>query len=109
MKPNRKLAAMLCVTVVALASAMPAIAASDDERFAAAMQLYHDGRYSAAYGHLAKLADGGHREAARIALLMVRFGPQLYSAQWSASRYQIALWAGLAGAKQPSIVADGGD
>ncbi len=107
--PLRKFPGILCVAGIALASAMPASAASDEERFAEAMALYRDGRYSAAYGHFAKLADGGHADAARIALLMVRFGPQLYGVPWSASPYQVARWADRASASRPPLVADSGE
>ena len=78
----RKFVRTVCVAVLALAATTSAIAATDDEGFAAALQLYHDGHYSAAYGRLVALADRRHVDAARIALLMVRFGPQLYNRQW---------------------------
>jgi len=105
----RKFARTLCVAGFALAAATSATAATDDERFIAAMQLYDDCHYSVAYGRLVELADGGHAEAARIALLMVRFGPQLYGSQWSASANQIERWIQLASRNQPAFVADGGD
>ena len=107
--PLRKFSGILCVAGIALATAMPTSAASDEERFADAMALYRDGRYSAAYGHFATLADGGHADAARIALLMVRFGPQLYGVPWSASDYQVARWADFASASQAPLVADSGE
>ena len=107
--PLRKFSGILCVAGIALATAMPAAAASDEEGFADAMALYRDGRYSTAYGHFAKLADGGHADAARIALLMVRFGPQLYGVLWSASAYQVARWADFASASQAPLVADSGE
>lgn len=105
----RKFVRTLCIAGLAVAATTSAIAAGDDERFVAALQLYHDGHYSAAYGRLVALADGGHADAARIALLMVRFGPQLYDGQWSASASQIELWIALASRNPLHFVADGGD
>lgn len=109
MNSVRKFSGILCVAGFALANAMQASAASDEERFVAAMALHHDGRYSAAYGHLVTLADTGHADAARIALLMVRFGPQLYGVPWSAPAWQIVRWVELARAGHPPLVADGGE
>jgi len=107
--PLRKFSGILCVAGIALATAMPASAASDEERFADAMALYRDGRYSAAYGHFVRLADGGHADAARVALLMVRFGQQLYGVPWFASPCQVARWADFASASQAPLVADSGE
>ncbi len=52
MKRLRKLAVGLGIAGIVLATAIPATAAPNDEPFTAAVQLYHDGHYSAAYGHL---------------------------------------------------------
>ena len=102
----------LCAAAVAACTAVtapPASAAPGDDRFVAAMRLYHDDRYAAAYGRLMELADEGHAEAARIALLMLRFGPTLYRSPWSASQEQILHWLALASRRQPVVVADAGD
>ena len=81
-----------------------------DRWFVKAMNLYHAGRYGAAYGNLWQLADEGHADAARMALMMLRLGPTLYAAQWAASADQIEHWSALASKSQPKIVADlGGD
>lgn len=90
-------------------SGVPAQAPSSDVRFITAMKLYHDDRYAAAYGRMVELADEGHTEAARMALLMLRFGPTLYRNQWSASQDQIQHWLALAGRRQAPLVAEGGD
>lgn len=73
-----------------------ATAAPEDDSFSTAMQDYDDCHYTVAFRTLAALADGGHPGAARIALLMVRFGPQLYGSQWAASPDQIDKWARVA-------------
>lgn len=97
----------LCVASFAALSAAPAAAA--DDGFVAAMHAYDDGRYALAYGRLVSLADAGHPEAARIALMMLRYGPQLYGTQWSATPGQIDRWLAAAGTPQPTLVAEGGD
>jgi hypothetical protein len=69
---------------------------SADIRFAEAMDLYEMGKWSSAYERLAVLADNRHAEAARIALLMYRFGPTLYGVESSASKEQVERWARIA-------------
>ena len=106
----RKFAPTAFAAAFALTVAGPSRAApTDDDRFVGAMQLYHDCHYSAAYGRLAQLADGGHPEAARIALLMVRLGPQLYRNEWSATQNQIHHWIETARINPQFFVADGDD
>lgn len=62
--------------------------------FEAAQEHYEAGRYALAYALFAELADCGHREAARIALQMRRFGPQLYGVDFEASPSRLARWQG---------------
>lgn len=100
------LAAMTMVTAL---SGSPAQAGAGDERFIAAMRLYHEDRYAAAYGRMVELADEGHAEAARVALMMLRLGPRLYRSQWSASQDQIQHWQALASRRQVPFAADGAD
>jgi hypothetical protein len=106
MKPKRKFAQTLCIALLAGLATTSATAAVDDEAFDAALELYHVGHYSSAYGRLAALADEGHAEAARIALLMFRYGPQLYGSAWSASPDQVERWSRLASVKPPNMVAE---
>ena len=54
------------------------VAAAADAKFDSAMCDYHAQRFDSAYGALALLADQGHAQAARVALLMNARGPQLY-------------------------------
>ena len=105
MRDHRVLAGAL----LAAALAAPACAATVEDPFVAAMRLYHDDRYAAAYGRLADLADSGHAEAARVALLMLRHGPALYRSHWSATREQVQHWLDLASQRQRVLVADGAD
>jgi hypothetical protein len=104
MVTRRQLAAALRVASLATLIATSAVEAAEDDGFGAAMQNYDECHYSIAYDRLAVLADGGHAEAARIALLMVRYGPQLYGGQWSASPYQIEHWIRLASSKPANVV-----
>jgi hypothetical protein len=62
--------------------------------FEAAQDHYEAGRYAQAYALFAQLADCGHREAARIALQMRRFGPALYGMAFEASPTRLARWQG---------------
>ncbi len=77
--------------------------------FGEVMNLYRDCRWAAAYGRFAILADAGHAESARVALLMLWHGPRLYGSEWSAPRAQIERWSRLAGLNLPAFSADGGD
>ncbi len=95
----------LCIAVLALSAAYTAHAAVDDDRFEAAMQLYHDGRYAASYTRLAELADTGHAESARIALLMLRFGPSLYGTRLTAPPQQVNRWLEVATSGRPLLFA----
>ena len=76
--------------------------------FADALQLYRHGRFSAAYERFMHLADTGHGESARIALVMLRHGPDLYGSAWTATPAQVGAWertAGVAGAQQVALAA----
>jgi hypothetical protein len=72
-------------------------ALQDETRFAEAVQLYRAGRWSGAYGRFIKLADQGHPGAARIALLMLRHGRDLYQTEWTAAPSQVAHWERVSG------------
>lgn len=109
MTPLRQLTKVLCIAGFATLAATSATAAPDDDQFVVAMQIYNDCHYPIAYARLSGLADSGHAEAARIALLMVRYGPQLYGSEWSASPRQIDNWIRLASIEQSYFVAAGGD
>jgi len=64
-----------------------------DERFDAAVRLYRDGHWELAFASLSTLADQGHAPAAKLALLMLRYGTALYGANFPARPVQIARWA----------------
>jgi len=70
-------------------------AAVQSEAFDEALDLYTQGKWSAAYGYFARLADEGHAQAATIAILMFRYGGSLYGYEWGASQAQIDGWIEL--------------
>lgn len=80
----------------AAAAPASADAASAEAAFNDAMAQYSDCRWADAYSRFAVLAEQGHAEAARIALLMLRHGPALYRHEWSGSPAQVTRWATLA-------------
>ena len=57
---------------------------------------YERNSWQSAFASLAQLADGGHAEAARIALLMARNGQALYGQDFGVSRPRLATWTELA-------------
>ena len=61
-----------------------------------AMHAYSVQHYRLAFDGLARLADAGDGEAARIALLMVAHGPRLFSERFDAPPSQRARWLQLA-------------
>ena len=85
-----------CVALLAPALGMAAEADSYDE----AVVQYHNGRWAEAYGRFMALANDGDADAARTALFMLRYGPQLYNAHWDAMPSEIARWETLAASTQ---------
>jgi hypothetical protein len=69
----------------------------DEERaeagFIAAASLYKDCHWEFAFDRLTALADDGHAPAAKLSLLMLRYGRSLYGTSFSAGPEQIARWA----------------
>jgi hypothetical protein len=69
--------------------------ARDTDLFKDTHAQYEAGHYADAYARFARLADCGHREAARIALQMRQFGPRLYGARFHAGPQQLGRWRSL--------------
>jgi hypothetical protein len=93
-------ASMVLSTVLPASSAVAktaprvkAIGALSDEGFDAAIKRYERGEWEPAYQMLALLADGGHGLAAKLALLMLRYGAPLYGTSFVATPKQVAHWA----------------
>lgn len=87
----KRTAAALVLALTAVAA--PADTADDRLRFDQALEMYREGRFSAAFGRFAGLANRGHPDAARIAIGMVRYGRELYGTEWSASAWQLRQWS----------------
>ena len=82
--------------MVLLAATVPAkAAANDDWAFNQAVEQYQRSRWSDAYGRFIALANNGDRDAARIALFMLRYGPRLYASHWDASPDEVEEWESL--------------
>jgi hypothetical protein len=78
------------------AAAAPLAAASAmraDEHFEDAVRLYERGHWEQSFENLAALADHGHVRAAKLALLMLRYGAPLYGTTFAAKPQQVARWA----------------
>jgi hypothetical protein len=64
-----------------------------DDRFDAAVRLYREGHWALAFERFAALADQDHAPAAKLALLMLRYGLSLYGVCFAARPTQVACWA----------------
>ena len=65
----------------------------DTAAFTTAVRLYEDGHWAFAFERLATLADQDHAPAAKLALLMLRYGSALYGTSFVARPEQVARWA----------------
>lgn len=108
-RPGRWFAALACVLALGAAQARSP-GGGHEQQFQQAVQLYKEGRYSAAFGRFAMLANKGDADAAHIALFMNKFGPTLYGAWWDADPTDVSDWASLirepGGRMQPVFVPD---
>ena len=64
--------------------------------FAEASALYRAGRHAAAYARFVTLANEGDMQAARVALVMHRFGAPLFGSDWDATTEELEDWSRLA-------------
>lgn len=83
---------LACFGDLTARAAEPTLESSEDE-FEAALESYQRGHWAAAFAAFARLADRGHVQAARIALQMLRYGPQLYGHTFSAPDGAAERWA----------------
>lgn len=70
----------------------PAPRAEFAPTFADAAASLRTGRYADAYGRFVALADEGDVDAGRIALVMHRYGREVFASDWDASVEQLAEW-----------------
>jgi hypothetical protein len=75
-----------------LASAPLPTAAPAESAFSRAMDQFESMRFAAAFEALAPLADAGHAEAARIALLMRAHGPRLFGQRFEVDAPRRERW-----------------
>jgi hypothetical protein len=94
---NLGLAARSWLAVLTLV--IPPAQAQPPTAFDAAMDAYAHQRFRDAFDGLARLADGGHADAARIALLMVAHGPRLFMQRFDVTTAQRQQWLDLASAQ----------
>jgi len=94
MNPSRApLRLALCVAALVLSSAAIAqTAVSQQAIFEQAMVGYERQHFVAAFEALARLADAGHPEAARIALLMRAHGPRLFGQRFEVDPARRTAW-----------------
>lgn len=78
------------------ASAQDSGAHAGAVRLEAALLAYERNHWDDAFAAFAVLADGGDRESARIALLMLGHAKELYGSAFSASAEQAQRWACVA-------------
>jgi len=81
------------------AEAIDALSPDARAKWAQAREAFRFGRHAAAYGRFVALADAGHAPSAEIALLMWRYGRELFGTPWSASPAQVRHWTALAVAR----------
>ena len=95
----------LVATLALGAVCVAAVAQADDDAgsFENALQAYRDNHWHDAFAAFARLADGGHPEAARVALQMWTWGPRLYGVEFGASPQQLDRW------RQRRLVASHGE
>ncbi len=97
-RPNARLAVALLATL-ALAASSPASAREEADsqpvRLEQARAAYDAGRYREAFDAFTRLADRGDPEAARIAILMSRYGTRLYGDEFGVTAAQARRWTSL--------------
>ena len=72
--------------------AVPGAHGQEPTAFEHAMQAYELQHFDDAFGALARLADDGHADAARIALLMAAHGPRLFKQRFELTTARRDRW-----------------
>jgi hypothetical protein len=90
-RPSASLAAAAMVLGTARAFGQTEECAT--ESFISASRLYEDCHWEFAFERLALLADQGNAPAAKLALLMLRYGSAIYGTGFNAKPEQVARWA----------------
>lgn len=100
-----RLAAAAVVLTLSAVAAEGQTASEADIAFDMAQLAYERSHWPEAYAGFLLLADSGHAEAARIALLMHRYGPRLYGLHFEAGDAQVDRWSRLWALNIPSVPA----
>jgi len=79
-------------TMTLPAKAMQTGASERSRRFAEAMRLLEERCWQTAFMSLAELADDGHPQAARVALVFARRGTSLFGGTFHATAQQRSRW-----------------
>lgn len=93
--PERRRSTSLAAAALVLRAARTVGCSEEQasEAFISAARLYEDCHWEFAFDRLAVLADQGHAPAAKLALLMLRYGSSLYGTSFRAKPEQVARWA----------------
>lgn len=73
-----------------------------DKALDAAAAQYRAANWGEAFDRMAALADAGHPGAARIALFMHTYGPQMYGRYWRVDPQRAQRWERAAATAQPA-------
>lgn len=88
---------VLLITTACVAMLAPTLGrAAEPDSYDEAVAQYQQGHWANAYGQFMALANAGDADAARTALFMLRYGPQLYKAHWDAMPSEVQRWERLA-------------
>ena len=98
------------IAVGLLCCSQPLLAQTGHERlYDMALSDYQIGKFASAYGRFMYLADQGHADSTRIALLMLRYGKELYGSEWTAAQSQIDSWCKRVEGVKMALKAESGD
>lgn len=92
------LIAVACSMLAGLTLVAPNAKDQATDPFGEAMQAYSMQRFRLAFDGLARLADAGDGNAARIALMMVAHGPRLFGERFDIASQRRTRWLDLASA-----------
>ncbi len=106
--PLRRALTAATLGLALAAAARPALAQvpGTGDAFAEAMQSYEQSHWEQAHTTLARLADQGHHEAARIVLQMWAYGPRLYGVEFVGSADRLARWTQVLGCTPQALTRD---
>ena len=101
-------ASMAVAATVQAAAPVPMSAESEPlaqiaAAFGSAIGSFRQGQLADAYGRFIRLADLGHADSARYALLMCEHGLGLFGRDWDCAPHSVEAWVRVAGVATPTI------